>query len=416
VFGSIWPIIYQVHGLITTKGHHIDASYKPHYISAYHRRLRSFPQVKGPSMTVVLDLCRKANVTDPRDKVYGILGLLPPNIAASISPDYELSYEQVFYQFARTMIKDEKGLEAILSWCSFKELSSLPSWIPDWTTYFSRNHIQWLRRRKAAGSAAAEWSISPDDPYTDKQYLTCKGFTFDSVNSVSASLSENLPYRSEARTIQQPLTSTPPNHYGDEKSLKAALWRTLRHDHPYLCETKKTCLEIRWIDWSALSRDADGLSPDFWKSMTTITQNVFWQTFESFRQTNANFSILGLKLRDMFPEMDPWSQWWVAENSEDSEHIELLNQMASDMHLVVLALTGRRLVTTSTGYLGLAPAELLEGDIIAVLYGCNFPVVLRPCEDKFYFIGECYVDGVMDGELMEAKERGQYQERDITLC
>ena len=90
--------------------------------------------------------------------------------------------------------------------------------------------------------------------------------------------------------------------------------------------------------------------------------------------------------------------------------------MASDMHLVVLALTGRRLVTTSTGYLGLAPAELLEGDIIAVLYGCNFPVVLRPCEDKFYFIGECYVDGVMDGELMEAKERGEYQERDITLC
>jgi hypothetical protein len=177
--------------------------------------------------------------------VYGILGLLPPNIAASISPDYELSYQQVFYQFAKTMIKDEKGLEAILSWCNFKELSSLPSWIPDWTTYFSRNHIQWLRRRKAAGSAAAEWSISPDDPYTDKQYLTCKGFTFDSVNSVSASLSENLPYRSEARTIQQPLTSTSPNHYGDEKSLKAALWRTLRHDHPYLCDTKKTCLEIR---------------------------------------------------------------------------------------------------------------------------------------------------------------------------
>jgi hypothetical protein len=83
---------------------------------------------------------------------------------------------------------------------------------------------------------------------------------------------------------------------------------------------------------------------------------------------------------------------------------------------VVLALTERRLVTTSKGYLGLAPAEVLEGDVIAVLYGCNFPVVLRPCEDKFYFIGECYVDGVMDGELMEAKERGEYQERDITLC
>ena len=187
-----------------------------------------------------------------------------------------------------------------------------------------------------------------------------KDSTFDSVNSVSTSIGKlALPQRSlDASTTPHKHF---PNHYGDERSLKAALWRTLRHDHPYLCDTKKTCLEIRWIDWSALSRDADGLSPDFWKSMTTITRNVFWQTFESFRQTNANFSILGLKLRDMFPEMDPWSQWWVAENSEETEHIELLNQMASDMHLVVLALTGRRLVTTSTGYLGLAPAELLEG-------------------------------------------------------
>ena len=82
--------------------------------------------------------------------------------------------------------------------------------------------------------------------------------------------------------------------------------------------------------------------------------------------------------------------------------------MASDMLLVFIALTGRRLVTNSTGYLGLTPAELSEGDIIAVLYGCNSPVVLRPCEDKFYVIGECYVDGVMDGELMEAKKRGGY--------
>ena len=41
-------------------------------------------------ISLVLDLCRNANVTDPRDKVYGILGLLPPNFTISISPDYEL--------------------------------------------------------------------------------------------------------------------------------------------------------------------------------------------------------------------------------------------------------------------------------------------------------------------------------------
>jgi hypothetical protein len=90
--------------------------------------------------------------------------------------------------------------------------------------------------------------------------------------------------------------------------------------------------------------------------------------------------------------------------------------MASDMHLVVLALPGRKLMTTIKGYLGLAPEEVLKGDVIAVLYGCNFPVVLRPYGERFYVVGECYVDGVMDGELIEARDREEYQEREITLC
>jgi hypothetical protein len=44
--------------------------------------------------------------------------------------------------------------------------------------------------------------------------------------------------------------------------------------------------------------------------------------------------------------MNPGSRFWNRIESEDLEYVELLNQMASDMHLVVLALTGRKLVTT----------------------------------------------------------------------
>jgi hypothetical protein len=53
--------------------------------------------------------------------------------------------------------------------------------------------------------------------------------------------------------------------------------------------------------------------------------------------------------------------------------------------------------------------------MIAVLNRCNFPISLRLFEACYYFIGECYV-GVMDGELMEAKERGEYHEVEISLC
>lgn len=50
-----------------------------------------------------------------------------------------------------------------------------------------------------------------------------------------------------------------------------------------------------------------------------------------------------------------------------------------------------------------------------VVYGCNFPVLVRPCGERYYAIGECYIDGAMDGELMEAIEEGEYQEREIIL-
>jgi hypothetical protein len=413
VHGSVWPIIYQVHCLITTIGQGQDPSRQPIHVGGYQHRLHNFLEAERPSLNVVLDLCRKARVTDPKDKVYGILGLLPSTIASSITPDYKLPHAEVFCQFAKTLLQENNRLEAILSWCRFDENSSIPSWIPDWTTPFSRNHIQWLKRRKVAGSSTALYSISADN-----RYLTCRGFIFDKIHSSSSSLSENLPYRTQTRKEIDPHNAADSyqDRYGDSGALRTMLWRTLRQDHPFRHDIEKTCLDIRWIDWAALESDTDGVfHPNIWYSMETITSNVSWEVFESFRQTNADFDILGVKFKDIFPEMNPWSRFWRREESADSEHVELLGQIASDMHLTVLALTGRRLITTSGGYLGMAPEEALKDDVIAILYGCNFPVVLRSDGDRYYVIGECYVNGVMDGELMQSKDCGEYWEREITL-
>jgi hypothetical protein len=54
----------------------------------------------------------------------------------------------------------------------------------------------------------------------------------------------------------------------------------------------------------------------------------------------------------------------------------------------------------------MAREEALKDDGIAFLCGGNFPVVLCTCGDRYYVDGECYVDGVIDGEFMEAKDRG----------
>jgi hypothetical protein len=54
--------------------------------------------------------------------------------------------------------------------------------------------------------------------------------------------------------------------------------------------------------------------------------------------------------------------------------------------------------------------------MLLLFYACNFLLVLHPCGEYYNAIGECYIDGVMDGEPIEAKELGEYQELEINLC
>lgn len=62
---------------------------------------------------------------------------------------------------------------------------------------------------------------------------------------------------------------------------------------------------------------------------------------------------------------------------------------------------------------GLAPTHAQEGDLICILFGCSVPVILRKKsvpegdEPYYFFIGEAYVHGMMDGEAL-AKEMPKY--------
>ena len=70
-------------------------------------------------------------------------------------------------------------------------------------------------------------------------------------------------------------------------------------------------------------------------------------------------------------------------------------------------LAWRRLVTTSDDCLGLVPAGAMAGDVVTIVIGYNVPLLLRRAQGetrRFSLIGECYVHGVMDGEVVEFLE------------
>jgi hypothetical protein len=66
---------------------------------------------------------------------------------------------------------------------------------------------------------------------------------------------------------------------------------------------------------------------------------------------------------------------------------------------------GRCLALTVDGYLALVPEVTIENDLIFVVAGSAAPLVLRPRNGGYEYLGESYVHGVMDGEVVEWLDR-----------
>jgi hypothetical protein len=77
----------------------------------------------------------------------------------------------------------------------------------------------------------------------------------------------------------------------------------------------------------------------------------------------------------------------------------------------------RRFVITERGYLGLAPDQARKGDVVAVLYGGELPMILRPLDQigEFQLVGESYVHGIMGGEALNIMQNERRQSELITL-
>jgi hypothetical protein len=67
----------------------------------------------------------------------------------------------------------------------------------------------------------------------------------------------------------------------------------------------------------------------------------------------------------------------------------------------------RELLTTREGYLALGPRSTQSGDTIAILLGCQVPVVVRQHTFRCEFVGTCYLNGIMQGEALVGLETGE---------
>lgn len=69
---------------------------------------------------------------------------------------------------------------------------------------------------------------------------------------------------------------------------------------------------------------------------------------------------------------------------------------------VLQSLHDRRPFSSKEGYVGLAPAHSKSGDIICILFGADFPFIIREAiKGQYELVGEAFVYGIMDGEGLE---------------
>lgn len=120
---------------------------------------------------------------DPRDYVYGALGLFPPSFRAKITIDYRLSSAKVYTDFVTQHIKHVRRLE-MLRLCDLAARGpDVPSWVPDFSS------------RSSPNTMLGSWHFSAGHSACDAEF---RGLTLEAVGveaDMVQSLSEVIPLR-----------------------------------------------------------------------------------------------------------------------------------------------------------------------------------------------------------------------------
>ncbi|KAI1409650.1 hypothetical protein F5Y13DRAFT_169746 [Hypoxylon sp. FL1857] len=87
----------------------------------------------GEVLATLLRFTGKKSSSDPRDQLYGLLGLLKylkgEELPEELVPDYRLPYQDVYWNYAAYLFESVGDLK--LLHCGRNELQHVPSWVPD---------------------------------------------------------------------------------------------------------------------------------------------------------------------------------------------------------------------------------------------------------------------------------------------
>jgi hypothetical protein len=382
----------------------------------YYIRIRDRHREVLDTWDAVLVLLLKMTVhefSDPRDHIYGCLGLIElvlgrPLQESLLMPDYSLTARNVFTRAAVWYYQNAKELDIIFSALTYhpgqrRKYDGLPSWVPDFAerSVFLKTALNPVSessyRYKPIFNAA--WTISRDERVcdVDGDALLVRGAWIDVI--------EDGAEVAGLREMETGLNREVSDH---------VLWTLdyISEDGPYPKggQSREEAVIQTWT--GAGDKDQQPMHP---AAAYTTQGGREWFTYwivlcmiRSSKTTSRRWKQLQSKLASIGPRDSLPTFADLREHNEAMNPTTLGISKASEQfkkhpykQRSDIA-RGRSVYRTKAGYLALTTIQAVPGDEIWLIRGCRTPVGLRKSSEGngYLILGQAYVNGIMNGEAM----------------
>jgi hypothetical protein len=303
-------------------------------------------------------------VTDKRDKIYGLLGIADAcEMTRAIEVDYNRPYEAMIQDFVKDTIRQRGDLGVLAYVDRTAQDGNTPSWIPRWdlglakasfneTVYYAGLPLYEKMGKVEFPSGALD--VNPVW-FAKQDILELPGVVFDHVGEIGQQMKPTANFSELYRYLDTDLVA---------KSWFTAISRKLRE-------------EVASAGLDEPPQEAVfHLATTFTGGATSIDGGVVYTHLEQLHPLTE----IGDQYMRHFTAF--------AKRRPDPERPEIdgreFNLMAAR------ACMNHRFIVTSKGIFGLARGGVMVGDIVAVLHGGYYPFILRKSEgatDGYTLIG-----------------------------
>lgn len=392
------------------------------------RRKERMVQVMGshrPRLSQILCNIMAVHASDPRDLIYGHLNLSREAGLPEFAPDYanQKNAPDLYNSVAKLFLR-RCELQEILYVAGIgykRKFQNLPSWVPDWTSLPIRLP---LRGRDTAEYNACNYR-APEFNLLPNNMLSVNGILFDRIDETAAepffatnSSNERLAVYIMKEVFQkieaQKMADKLPDAYVAGGGREDALWRTLIGDTGITPFSRAEKVKLaRFGEEAGIDFPTYGIGTHFTRPAPAEYSELFKKE-RDFYEIARYCEITPDDLHKSPKRRPPMPLPPGRTPAEIRLIFEEFEKLSDSRYRDAFGLSarGRRFAVTEAGYMALVPELARPGDVVAVIFGLEVPFLLRKDGDHgkveeqgtYQLVGECYVHGIMDGEVVKDKK------------